>query len=71
MAICSGEILQRRWVSGYGGLVVQACDLKGERVTVVYGHLKLASASLKVGEKIMAGQTFQSQLDAWKDYLKE
>jgi len=42
-AICSGPIKIRRQASGYGGVVVQSCNLKSQEVTVVYGHLDLNS----------------------------
>lgn len=48
-AICTGKILQKRSARGYGGVVVQACELDGEPLTVVYGHLDLDSVVAKVG----------------------
>lgn len=40
-AICTGNIISERYsVKGYGGVKVQECTLKGEEVTVIYGHLK-------------------------------
>ncbi|MBI1833543.1 MAG: M23 family metallopeptidase [Candidatus Andersenbacteria bacterium] len=57
MAVCAGEVIQSGLVSGYGGLVVQRCNLQGEDVTVIYGHLDLDSlassgATVTSGEKI-------------------
>ncbi len=40
-AICGGEVLFSGFAGGYGGVVVQACKLDGEDVTVIYGHLSL------------------------------
>lgn len=42
-AVCSGKILQKKWVSGYGGVVIQGCQLEGQNVTVLYGHLNIDS----------------------------
>jgi murein DD-endopeptidase MepM/ murein hydrolase activator NlpD len=54
-AVCSGQIIVKRQASGYGGVLVEACKLNSRDVTVVYGHLKLSSISLKIGSKISAG----------------
>jgi murein DD-endopeptidase MepM/ murein hydrolase activator NlpD len=54
-AICDGPLLQRRFVSGYGGVVIQSCILESRDITVVYGHLKLGSIGLKIGDRVLAG----------------
>ncbi len=56
-AICDGKLLLKRQASGYGGVMVQSCQLNGQAITVVYGHLSLASVSLAIGDSIKAGQT--------------
>lgn len=43
-AICNGAILYSGFTKGYGGLVVQRCEVTGERVTVLYGHLDTRDA---------------------------
>ncbi|MDD3480664.1 MAG: M23 family metallopeptidase [Patescibacteria group bacterium] len=56
-AICDGEVRVARWVSGYGGLIIQACELSEEPITVLYGHVDIASpASLKVGDNAKGGE---------------
>lgn len=55
-AVCSGNLRMKKMASGYGGVAVQDCKLGGELITVIYGHMKLASISLKVGEPISAGE---------------
>lgn len=55
MAICEGKLLQKRTATGYGGLVVQACDVDGESITVVYGHVRLSSVTAKVGDVLKRG----------------
>lgn len=55
-AICSGELIQKNYVSGYGGLAVQLCEIKSQKVTVVYGHLDLKSINLELGKNLQAGE---------------
>ncbi len=57
-AICDGTLVMKKWATGYGGVAVERCTIDGQPVTVVYGHLKLASVTPKVGDAMKAGQTF-------------
>jgi len=54
-AICSGSLEVKRSTSGYGGVVVQKCTFENQPVTVIYGHLRLASVQAAVGEDMAAG----------------
>jgi|GEM_PF-268328 len=64
-AICTGKISVKKTASGYGGVLVQNCTLdnqpasaklrRGEPITVVYGHLKLADISKTAGDTLNAG----------------
>lgn len=54
-AICSGKIAVKRTASGYGGVLVQNCELDNQPVTVIYGHLKLASIGNIAGDTLNAG----------------
>lgn len=54
-AACDGTLLVRRTASGYGGVAVQSCRLDGRDVTVIYGHLRLASITAKIGADLKAG----------------
>lgn len=54
-AICSGQLLFKGFVSGYGGVMVQSCKLDSQDITVLFGHLKLASITLAKGDQISAG----------------
>ncbi|NTW30112.1 MAG: M23 family metallopeptidase [Candidatus Moranbacteria bacterium] len=54
-AICDGVLLMKRSASGYGGVAAQSCTYDGRPITVVYGHLRLSSIRVKVGEPIAAG----------------
>lgn len=55
--ICTGELLMKRFASGYGGVAVQGCTLDEQPVTVVYGHLRLSSIGASVGDTLQAGDT--------------
>ena len=55
-AICSGKILQKRTATGYGGVLVQACTINDQPVTVVYGHIKLSSIAKFVGDSFTQGE---------------
>lgn len=57
-AICSGEIAEKRSVSGYGGVAVERCMYEGEPITVLYGHISLKSVSKSVGDALEAGEAF-------------
>jgi hypothetical protein len=56
-AVCTGKILVKRMATGYGGVAVQSCSANNQQMTVVYGHLKLASISANTGDDITAGDT--------------
>lgn len=55
-AICSGKLLRKQWASGYGGMLVESCGLNKQPITVVYGHVSLASVSAKVGDTLEQGK---------------
>jgi murein DD-endopeptidase MepM/ murein hydrolase activator NlpD len=55
-AICDGKLSVKKTASGYGGVAVQNCEIDGEAVSVVYGHLKLSSISKNVGGNLEAGE---------------
>ena len=55
-AFCEGGVIEKRKVSGYGGVLVQACQIEGNPVTVLYGHLKLDSIQKSEGEKLKKGE---------------
>ena len=54
-AVCSGTLVAKRRASGYGGVIVERCELGGETVTVVYGHLALKSVTGQVGDQVASG----------------
>jgi len=57
-AVCEGKLAMKKQATGYGGVAVQSCMLDGKAVTIVYGHVRLASILQNVGETLKAGQTF-------------
>src|SRR6185295_1702710 len=48
-AACDGKLLLKKYATGYGGVTVQSCTLDGNPVTLIYGHLRLASVTPNVG----------------------
>jgi hypothetical protein len=38
-SICSGSVLYSGYAEGYGGVLTQRCNINGESMTVIYGHL--------------------------------
>ncbi|MFW0837541.1 MAG: prolyl oligopeptidase family serine peptidase [Candidatus Komeilibacteria bacterium] len=76
LAICVGPLISKRQMTGYGGVVVQRCEINNEPVTVIYGHLKLESISnnlddnLDQGQKIgILGQSFSTETDGERKHL--
>jgi hypothetical protein len=55
-AICTGTLAIKETARGYGGMAVERCQIGGQDMTVVYGHLKLTSIGAKVGEKLSGGE---------------
>jgi hypothetical protein len=76
VAVCDGKIVIKKTASGYGGVLVESCELNGEPVTVIYGHLKLASIkkntgdSLAQGEEIgILGKAYSAETDGERKHL--
>ena len=75
-AVCNGKIMEKRFVSGYGGVMVQSCLLNKQPITVIYGHLKLKSinqwvnADLKTGEIVgILGKAYSSETNGERKHL--
>ncbi len=56
-AICEGTLLLKKYATGYGGVAVQSCMLYGQPVTIIYGHLELASIMPGIGQQLKKGET--------------
>ena len=54
-AFCDGVLLVKKYATGYGGVAVESCAIQGRAVTVVYGHLKLASITPRIGQTLKKG----------------
>ncbi|MDR3559489.1 MAG: peptidoglycan DD-metalloendopeptidase family protein [Candidatus Pacebacteria bacterium] len=57
-AVCSGKLALKEYASGYGGVAVESCTLASQSITVIYGHLNLASVKPNIGDVMPAGQPF-------------
>ena len=75
-AICSGKLLRKEKVSGYGGLLVQECELNNQLVTVIYGHIKLSSMRQQTGDYVLLeeplallGEAFSNDTDGERKHL--
>jgi murein DD-endopeptidase MepM/ murein hydrolase activator NlpD len=55
-AICDGKVAQKKYATGYGGVLAESCELDGEPITAVYGHLKLVSIAKKTGDDLAKGE---------------
>lgn len=55
---CTGPMVLKKFVNGYGGLVLQECLFHGEAVTVLYGHVRLSSVNDEVGSILTRGIPF-------------
>lgn len=54
-AICTGTLKLKEFASGYGGVAIQECQLNNSPITVIYGHLRLASILANVGDTVEVG----------------
>lgn len=76
MPSAMGPLIYKNYVSGYGGVAIEQCTIDKQAVTVLYGHLKLASITtklktvLKAGNKIaILGQGYSSETDGERKHL--
>ncbi|MDP3992753.1 MAG: M23 family metallopeptidase [bacterium] len=54
-AFCGGQLAEKKTAEGYGGVVAGHCQLEGQDMTVVYGHLKLTSVTKQAGDYLAPG----------------
>lgn len=55
-AMCDGNIREKKWVNGYGGVVIMDCEINDKPVTVLYGHLNLKSVIVQAQDMLEAGE---------------
>lgn len=75
-AITDGRILLKKSASGYGGVLVESGMIDNQPVTIIYGHLNLASINKKTGDTLSAGEQigilgkgFSSETDGERKHL--
>lgn len=75
-AICNGKIFEKQQARGYGGMIVQSCSFDNKPITVVYGHIKLSSVSVAIGDNLRAGsflaflgQGYSAETDGERKHL--
>lgn len=54
-AMTSGTVTLAGHVNGYGGVIMIRSEIENETVTVLYGHLRIASLLFKAGEHVNVG----------------
>lgn len=57
-AVCDGTLALKKYATGYGGVAVERCELDGQAITVIYGHLRLSSVTPEVGQAMRRGEPF-------------
>jgi hypothetical protein len=74
--VCTGQLLLKEYASGYGGVAVEACNLGSQPITVIYGHLNLASINLNKGDSLQVGDVlgnlgvgYSTQTDGERKHL--
>lgn len=55
-AVCAGKVIFAGFVGGYGGVLVQSCQIDASEVSVLYGHLNLNSLTKKTGADLQQGE---------------
>lgn len=56
-SMAAGTIVFSGRVNGYGGVVIIRHVLNNETVTALYGHLRISSIVVRVGDSVSAGST--------------
>lgn len=76
LAICNGKLLRKQTIAGYGGLLIQECELNNQQVTVIYGHIKISSVKQNIGDHILKeeklailGNSFSQETDNERKHL--
>jgi murein DD-endopeptidase MepM/ murein hydrolase activator NlpD len=55
-AITNGKVIEKRWVSGYGGVLIESAVYNNSPITIIYGHLNLESINKNAGDTLAAGE---------------
>lgn len=51
LAICDGEVVESKYVSGYGGVLIQSCEIYDKKILVLYGHIDLSIPKSRTSSK--------------------
>lgn len=54
--IANGMVVFAGRVNGYGGVVIIQSTVSGEKITVLYGHVRISSFTIKKGNAIAKGE---------------
>jgi len=54
-AACDGQVIFAQSTEGYGGIIIQSCQLKNQPVTVLYGHIDPDSFQTHVDNFVKRG----------------
>lgn len=54
-ALCDGNIVDARWLNGYGGVIAQSCTYNSEPIIVIYGHLNPLALAVQKGANVAMG----------------
>lgn len=75
-AIADGKIIIKKEADGYGGLLVITHTINKEKITAIYGHLRLSSIEKEVGDQVKAGEqiallgeAFSNETDGERKHL--
>ena len=74
--VCNGKLVLKKYASGYGGVAVESCELNNQPITVIYGHLNLASINARAGDNLNAedflgnlGKAYSTQTNGERKHL--
>ncbi|MDD3887874.1 MAG: M23 family metallopeptidase [Patescibacteria group bacterium] len=56
LAVEDSEVVYLGFVAGYGGVIILQGQIDNQPATFLYGHIKLSSVSLSVGDQVARGQ---------------
>ncbi len=75
-AIANGTVVFAGHVNGYGGVIIIEHNVNGEKITALYGHLRIASFKVKVKDKVhpgdqiaVLGTGYSSETDGERKHL--
>lgn len=56
LSLCGGPVIQKEYLDGYGGVVVQSCFLDDQPLRIIYGHVRLGSVAAVRNAYLVPGQ---------------